>query len=476
MYSWEEINQVDPEIAQCIKDEVDRQNSHIELIASENWVSKAVMAAMGSPLTNKYAEGYPGKRYYGGCECVDEVERLAIERAKELFQCEYVNVQPHSGAQANMAVFFAMLKPGDTVMGMNLAHGGHLSHGSPANFSGAYFNIVPYGVNDQGVIDYEEVRRIALEAKPKLIVAGASAYCRIIDFKKFREIADEAGAYLMVDIAHIAGLVAAGVHPSPIPYAHVTTTTTHKTLRGPRGGMIMSSAEIAKKFNFNKAVFPGIQGGPLMHVIAAKAGLVTKVRALDGEKKVLPGTSVQQGQLLIAGVVDTGGTEKPSVTTRFLAGKGEVWARTWYDLTVRVPLTYEKKVYTGKEKRSHTLIWGENRLKIGAKGSSICNVDCDKIKNQTQWTFFGLFALPVTWETETLLPYELEVTPRSRADAEAQGKDMLETYLAALLGETGSVTQRRFSTAVEGDTLVVTLSAECEEQIGKEVPIAVSEG
>ena len=212
------------------------------------------------------------------------------------------------------------------------------------------------------------------------------------------------------------------------------------------------------------------------NVIAAKPGLITKVRALDGEKRVLPGTSVQQGQLLIAGVVDTGGTEQPSVTTRFLAGKGEVWARTWYDLTVRVPLTYEKKVYTGKEKRSHTLIWGENRLKIGAKGSSICNVDCDKIKNQTQWTLFGLFALPVTWETETLLPYELEVTPRSRADAEAQGKDMLETYLAALLGEAGSVTQRRFSTAVEGDTLVVTLSAECEEQIGKEVPIAVSEG
>lgn len=212
------------------------------------------------------------------------------------------------------------------------------------------------------------------------------------------------------------------------------------------------------------------------NVIAAKPGLITKVRALDGEKRVLPGTSVQQGQLLIAGVVDTGGTEKPSVTTRFLAGKGEVWARTWYDLTVRVPLTYEKKVYTGKEKRSHTLIWGENRLKIGAKGSNICNVDCDKIKNQTQWTLFGLFALPVTWETETLLPYELEIAARSRADAEAQGKDVLETYLAALLGETGSVTQRRFSTAVEGDTLVVTLSAECEEQIGKEVPIAVSEG
>lgn len=271
MYSFDEIVKTDPEVAQAITKEVDRQNSHIELIASENWVSKAVMAAMGSPLTNKYAEGYPGKRYYGGCDCVDEVETLAIERAKKLFGCTYANVQPHSGAQANMAVFFAMLKPGDTVMGMNLAHGGHLSHGSPANFSGAYFNVVPYGVNDEGFIDYDEVRKIALEAKPKLIVAGASAYARIIDFKKFREIADEVGAYLMVDIAHIAGLVAAGIHPSPIPYAHVTTTTTHKTLRGPRGGLILSSEEIAKKFNFNKAVFPGTQGGPLMHVIAAKA-------------------------------------------------------------------------------------------------------------------------------------------------------------------------------------------------------------
>ena len=304
MYSWEEINQVDPEIAQCINDEVERQNSHIELIASENWVSKAVMAAMGSPLTNKYAEGYPGKRYYGGCECVDDVERLAIERAKELFQGEYVNVQPHSGAQANMAVFFAMLKPGDTVMGMNLAHGGHLSHGSPANFSGAYFNIVPYGVNDEGVIDYEEVRKIALESRPKLIVAGASAYCRIIDFKKFREIADEVGAYLMVDIAHIAGLVAAGVHPSPIPYAHVTTTTTHKTLRGPRGGMIMSSAEIAKKFNFNKAVFPGIQGGPLMHVIAAKA--VCFKEALSPEYKVYQENIVKNAKALCDGLLKRG--------------------------------------------------------------------------------------------------------------------------------------------------------------------------
>ena len=271
MYSFDEILKTDPEIAQAITKEVDRQNSHIELIASENWVSKAVMAAMGSPLTNKYAEGYPGKRYYGGCECVDEVETLAIERAKKLFGCTYANVQPHSGAQANMAVFFAMLKPGDTVMGMNLAHGGHLSHGSPANFSGAYFHVVPYGVNDEGYIDYDEVRKIALEAKPKLIVAGASAYARVIDFKRFREIADEVGAYLMVDIAHIAGLVAAGIHPSPIPYAHVTTTTTHKTLRGPRGGLILSSEEIAKQFNFNKAIFPGTQGGPLMHVIAATA-------------------------------------------------------------------------------------------------------------------------------------------------------------------------------------------------------------
>jgi len=271
MYSLGEIEKVDKDIAELIEAEVERQNSHIELIASENWVSKAVMAAMGSPLTNKYAEGYPGKRFYGGCGCVDEVEKLAIERAKELFGCEYANVQPHSGAQANMAVFFAMLKPGDTVLGMNLAHGGHLTHGSPANMSGMYFNAVSYGVNDDGVLDYEEIRRIALECKPKLIVAGASAYARTIDFKKFREIADEAGSYLMVDMAHIAGLVAGGQHPSPVPYADVVTTTTHKTLRGPRGGLILSNAENAKKFNFNKAVFPGIQGGPLMHVIAAKA-------------------------------------------------------------------------------------------------------------------------------------------------------------------------------------------------------------
>ena len=236
MYSLEEVRAVDPEIADLITAELKRQNSHIELIASENWVSKAVMAAMGSPLTNKYAEGYPGKRFYGGCQCVDQVETLAIERAKKLFGCTYANVQPHSGAQANMAVFFALLKPGDTVMGMNLSEGGHLSHGSPANFSGAYFHIVPYGVNGEGFIDYDEVERIAKECRPKLIVAGASAYGRTLDFKRFREIADMVGAYLMVDIAHIAGLVATGQHPSPIPYADVTTTTTHKTLRGPRGG------------------------------------------------------------------------------------------------------------------------------------------------------------------------------------------------------------------------------------------------
>ncbi len=271
MYSLEDVRNVDPEIAQVIVDEQERQNSHLELIASENWVSKAVMAAMGSPLTNKYAEGYPGKRYYGGCECVDQVERLAIERARELFGCEYVNVQPHSGAQANMAVQFAVCKPGDTIMGMNLDHGGHLTHGSPVNMSGKYFNIVPYGVNDEGFIDYEQMREIALKAKPRMIIAGASAYARVIDFEKFRQVADEVGAVLMVDMAHIAGLVAAGLHPSPIPYAHVTTTTTHKTLRGPRGGMILSSNEFNEQYNFNKAIFPGIQGGPLMHVIAAKA-------------------------------------------------------------------------------------------------------------------------------------------------------------------------------------------------------------
>lgn len=304
MYSLDEVKAVDRKVAAAIEAEMSRQNSHIELIASENWVSKAVMAAMGSPLTNKYAEGYPGKRYYGGCECVDEVERLAIERAKKLFGCEYVNVQPHSGAQANMAVQFAMLKPGDTIMGQNLAHGGHLTHGSPANFSGTYFHVVPYGVNDDGVLDYDEILRIAKECRPKMIIAGASAYARTIDFKRFREIADEVGAYLMVDMAHIAGLVAAGVHPSPIPYAHVTTTTTHKTLRGPRGGMILSDAETAKQFNFNKAVFPGIQGGPLMHVIAAKA--VCFQEALQPEYKEYQQQIVKNAQALCKGLMDRG--------------------------------------------------------------------------------------------------------------------------------------------------------------------------
>lgn len=304
MYSFDEINNYDPEIAQAIMQEKGRQNDHIELIASENFVSKAVMAAMGSPCTNKYAEGYPGKRYYGGCEYVDVIETLAIERAKKLFNCTYVNVQPHSGAQANMAVFFALVKPGDTVMGMNLAHGGHLTHGSPVNFSGSYFNIVPYGVNDEGFIDYEEVERIAKECKPKLIVAGASAYARKIDFKRFREIADEVGAFLMVDMAHIAGLVASGYHESPIPYAHVTTTTTHKTLRGPRGGMILSSEEFATEHKLNKAVFPGIQGGPLMHVIAAKA--VCFKEALEPSFKEYGKNIIDNAQALCKGLMDRG--------------------------------------------------------------------------------------------------------------------------------------------------------------------------
>lgn len=304
MYTLEEIKDFDSEIAEAIEGEIDRQNSHIELIASENFVSKAVMAAMGSPLTNKYAEGYPKKRYYGGCDYVDIVENLAIERAKKLFGCDYVNVQPHSGAQANMAVFFAVVKPGDTVMGMNLNHGGHLTHGSPVNMSGAYFHIVPYGVNEEGFLDYEEIRRIALEAKPKLIVAGASAYARTIDFKKFREIADEVGAALMVDMAHIAGLVAAGVHPSPIPYADVVTTTTHKTLRGPRGGMILANQEAAEKYNFNKAIFPGIQGGPLMHVIAAKA--VCFKEALEPEFKEYQRQILKNAQALANGLTKRG--------------------------------------------------------------------------------------------------------------------------------------------------------------------------
>ena len=304
MYAFDEIKKADSEIADAIQAEMERQNSHLELIASENWVSKAVMAAMGSPLTNKYAEGYPGKRYYGGCQCVDVVEDLARERAKKLFGCDYANVQPHSGAQANLAVFFAMLEPGDKVMGMNLDHGGHLTHGSPVNISGKYFNIVSYGVNDEGVIDYDKVREIAVKEKPKMIIAGASAYARIIDFKKFREIADEVGAYLMVDMAHIAGLVAEGLHPSPIPYADVTTTTTHKTLRGPRGGLILCNQEAADKFNFNKAVFPGIQGGPLEHVIAGKA--VCFKEALEPEFAEYQKQIIKNAQALSKGLMGRG--------------------------------------------------------------------------------------------------------------------------------------------------------------------------
>ncbi len=302
--SFDKIRMIDAEVANAMDAEYDRQNSHIELIASENWVSEAVLEAMGSILTNKYAEGYPGKRYYGGCDCVDVVEDLARERAKKLFGCDYANVQPHSGAQANMAVFFAMLQPGDKVLGMNLDHGGHLSHGSPVNMSGKYFDVVFYGVNDQGVIDYENVRQIAIKEQPKLIIAGASAYARTIDFKKFREIADEVGAYLMVDIAHIAGLVAAGLHPSPIPYADVVTTTTHKTLRGPRGGMILCNQEAADKFNFNKAIFPGIQGGPLMHVIAGKA--VALQEALQPEFKEYQAQIMKNAKALCEGLMKRG--------------------------------------------------------------------------------------------------------------------------------------------------------------------------
>ena len=305
MYTMEDIQAVDPEVAAAIQAESDRQNSHIELIASENWVSHAVMSAMGSVMTNKYAEGYPGHRYYGGCDCVDVVEELARERAKKLFGAEYVNVQPHSGAQANMAVQFACLQPGDTVMGMNLDHGGHLTHGSPVNVSGTYFNIVPYGVNDDGVIDYDNVMQIAKECQPKMIIAGASAYARTIDFKKFREIADEVGAILFVDMAHIAGLVAAGLHPSPLPYADVVTTTTHKTLRGPRGGMILcGKQETADKYKFNKAIFPGIQGGPLMHVIAAKA--VCFQEALQPSFKEYQQGVVDNAQALCKGLQSRG--------------------------------------------------------------------------------------------------------------------------------------------------------------------------
>ena len=298
------IRQADPQVADAIEAELNRQRSHIELIASENFVSPAVMAAMGSCLTNKYAEGYPAHRYYGGCECVDVVENIAMERAKALFGAAYANVQPHSGAQANTAVYFAMLQPGDTVMGMSLSNGGHLTHGSPVNLSGKYFHFVPYGVDAQGYIDYDAMRALALECKPKMIIAGASAYARVIDFKKFREICDEVGAYLMVDMAHIAGLVAGGAHPSPIPYADVVTTTTHKTLRGPRGGMILSSAEAAEKFKFNKSVFPGIQGGPLMHVIAGKA--VCLKEALDPSFKTYAENVVKNAQALCNGLMNRG--------------------------------------------------------------------------------------------------------------------------------------------------------------------------
>lgn len=312
MYSTEEIRKVDSQIAEAIENEVNRQRNKIELIASENFVSNAVIEAMGTPLTNKYAEGYPGKRYYGGCEFVDVVESLAIERAKELFGAEHANVQPHSGAQANMAVFFSVLSPGDTVLSMSLAHGGHLSHGSPVNISGKYFNIVPYGVREEdSTIDYDEVRKIALECKPKLIVAGASAYPRVIDFEKFSDIAKEVGAYLMVDIAHIAGLVAAGLHPSPVPYADFVTTTTHKTLRGPRGGLILCKAEHAKIID--KAVFPGIQGGPLMHIIAAKAVCLKEALSDDfktyqkqivSNAKALSNALVKNGFNLVSGGTD----------------------------------------------------------------------------------------------------------------------------------------------------------------------------
>ena len=307
------IENYDPEVGKAIEQEAARQRRNLELIASENIVSEPVMMAMGTVLTNKYAEGYSGKRYYGGCQYIDVVETIAIERAKKLFGCEYANVQPHSGAQANMAVFLAMLKPGDTVLSMSLDHGGHLSHGSPVNFSGLYFNIVSYGVNDEGFLDYDQVERLAVEHKPKLILAGASAYAREIDFKKFREIADKVGAYLMVDMAHIAGLVAAGEHMSPIPYADVVTTTTHKTLRGPRGGMILASKEAADKFNFNKAIFPGTQGGPLEHVIAAKAvclGEALKPEFTEYQKQVrrnakaLAAALVEKGFKLLTGGTD----------------------------------------------------------------------------------------------------------------------------------------------------------------------------
>jgi glycine hydroxymethyltransferase len=312
MLDFNKVKEIDKEVYDSIMDELNRQKTHIELIASENFVSEAVLNAMGSHLTNKYAEGYPGKRYYGGCEFVDVAENLAIDRAKEIFGAEHANVQPHSGAQANTAVYFAMLKPGDTILGMNLSHGGHLTHGSPVNISGKYFNIVPYGVTKETeTIDYEEVRRLALEHKPQMIVAGASAYPRTIDFEKFSAIAKECSAYLMVDIAHIAGLVAAGQHPSPVPHADFVTTTTHKTLRGPRGGMILCKEEYAKKIN--SAIFPGTQGGPLMHVIAAKA--VSFKEAMQDDFKVYQQQVVKNAKQLADSLIEediqlvSGGTD-----------------------------------------------------------------------------------------------------------------------------------------------------------------------
>lgn len=328
MYSLDKINAFDPEIAQAIEDEVNRQRNKIELIASENFVSEAVLEAMGTPLTNKYAEGYPGKRYYGGCEYVDVVEELAIKRAKEIFGADHANVQPHSGAQANTAVYFAVLKPGDTVLGMNLAHGGHLSHGSPVNISGKYYNVVPYGVSKtDNYIDYDLLRKLARENKPKMIVAGASAYPRILDFKIFREIADEAGAYLMVDMAHIAGLVAAGLHPDPVPYAHFVTTTTHKTLRGPRGGMILCKKEYAKKID--SAIFPGTQGGPLMHIIAAKAVGLKEVQSKgfkEYQKQIISNAKAMADSLMERGfTLVSGGTDNHlmlvDLTNKEISGK-----------------------------------------------------------------------------------------------------------------------------------------------------------
>ena len=305
------VAQRDSEVGSAMNEEIARQRRNIELIASENFVSPAVMAAMGSVLTNKYAEGYPGKRYYGGCQCVDKVENIAIERAKKLFGAQFANVQPHSGAQANLAVYSAFLQPGDTVMGMNLAHGGHLTHGSPVNMSGKLYNFVPYGVNDEGYIDYDEFEKKAMEVKPKLIVAGASAYARIIDFKRIGEIAKKVGAYYMVDMAHIAGLVAAGLHPSPVPYADVVTTTTHKTLRGPRGGLILCKEEFGPAIN--KAIFPGNQGGPLMHIIAAKAvcfGEALKPEFKEYQQKILSNCKALADGLSKRGVnLVSGGTD-----------------------------------------------------------------------------------------------------------------------------------------------------------------------